>query len=163
MLTQYSKDMERVITALDICRKFHEGQVDKCGQPYWLHPFTVAFRTFTGHTTSDVIVGLLHDIVEDTSLSLDELCTLIELTDEEKSALDLLTRKKHIPYAEYIDLILESGNMLAMEVKRNDLLHNIQLSRFSSAGLEITNADVRRANKYSEAIQKLTKKLGGEW
>ena len=48
-LTKRSKDMERLMTALELCRKLHASQVDKCGQPYWIHPFTVAMRGFTGY------------------------------------------------------------------------------------------------------------------
>ena len=49
MLTQRSKDMERLMTALELCCKLHADQTDKCGQPYWIHPFTVAMRGFTGY------------------------------------------------------------------------------------------------------------------
>lgn len=162
MLTQYSKDMERVIKALNLCRALHEGQVDKCGQPYWIHPFTVAMRIFTGHNQnviSNMIVGLLHDIPEDTGMSVEALATLIELTDEEKSALNLLTRKKEIAYDEYINSIVESENKLAIEVKLDDLLHNMNLSRLADVGIEITSADADRANKYTKAAEKLLVKL----
>ena len=103
MLTQYSKDMERVIRALNLCRNLHEGQVDKCGQPYWIHPFTVAMRSFTGYNrnenqTSTMIVGLLHDIPEDTGIAVGVLTTLIDLTDKEQEALELLTRKNGTSY-----------------------------------------------------------------
>lgn len=162
MLTQYSKDMERVISALNLCRKLHEGQVDKCGQPYWIHPFTVAMRIFAGHNQnviSNMIVGLLHDVPEDTGMSVEALAKLIELTDEEKQALDLLTRKDGVSYDEYINSIIESGSKLAIEVKLDDLLHNMNLSRLVDADIEITSADADRSKKYTNAAQKLLVKL----
>jgi (p)ppGpp synthase/HD superfamily hydrolase len=162
MLTQYSKDMERVIQALNLCRNLHEGQTDKCGQPYWIHPFTVAFRGFSGYNHSiipNIIVGLLHDIPEDTGMSVDALATLIELTDEEKSALDLLTRKDGVSYNEYVNSIVESGNKIAIDVKLDDLLHNMDLNRFTDAGLKVMLADEQRHAKYHKTFEKLYAKL----
>lgn len=162
MLTQYSKDMERVMKALNLCRTLHEGQKDKCGQPYWIHPFTVAMRVFAGHNQnviSNMVVGLLHDIPEDTGMSIEALATLIELTDEEKQALDLLTRKDDMSYDQYIDSIIESESKLAIEVKLDDLLHNMNLNRLVDAGMEITSKDADRSKKYTDAAQKLLAKL----
>lgn len=168
MITQYSKDMERVIIALNLCRKFHEGQTDKCGQPYWTHPFTVAKQGFDDNDFSHVVVGLLHDVPEDTEISVEELATLIELTDEEIDALKLLTRNKNISYDQYIDSIANSNNIVAMTVKRDDLLDNMDLVRFIDAKIPITSADKVRALKYtkkfeqiSEAIDKLQNKKEG--
>jgi hypothetical protein len=162
MLTQYSEDMERVIRALNLCRTLHKGQVDKCGQPYWIHAFTVGMRIFNGHnknTISNMIVGLLHDIPEDNGITIEALATLIELTDEEKLALNLLTRKDGVPYDKYIDSILESGCTLAVEVKLEDLLHNMNMDRFEDAGVEITHKDDQRFYKYSKYATKLIEKL----
>lgn len=159
MLTQRSKDMERLMTALELCRKLHAGQVDKCGQPYWIHPFTVAMRGFTGYSNdqpiSFAIVGLLHDIPEDTGMSVDALAELIELTDEEVAALKLLTRQDGMSYSQYIDSILESSNEIAINVKLDDLLHNMNLYRFTEADIRITDRDINRVNKYEKAFDKL--------
>ena len=159
MLTQRSKDMERLMMALELCRTLHAGQVDKCGQPYWIHPFTVAIRGFTGYSNdqpiSFAIVGLLHDIPEDTGMSVDALAELIELTDEEVAALKLLTRQDGMSYSQYIDSILESRNEIAINVKLDDLLHNMNLDRFTEADIRITNLDINRVNKYEKAFDKL--------
>ena len=158
-LTQRSKDMERLMTALELCHKLHAGQVDKCDQPYWIHPFTVAMRGFTGYgdvkSISYVIVGLLHDIPEDTGMAVEALAQLIELTDEEIAALKLLTRQNGMFYTEYIDSIMESENEIAINVKIEDLLHNMNLDRFTEAGIAITNWDKNRFDKYKEAFDKL--------
>ena len=159
MLTQRSKDMERLMTALELCRKLHAGQVDKCGQPYWIHPFTVAMSYFSGYgdvkSISCTIVGLLHDIPEDTGMAVEALAQLIELADEEIAALKLLTRQDGVSYDEYIDSIGESGNEIAIDVKLYDLLHNMNLDRFTEASITITNRDKNRFDKYEKAFDKL--------
>ena len=159
MLTQRSKNMERLMTALELCRKLHAGQVDKCGQPYWIHPFTVAMNCFSGYgdvkSISFAIVGLLHDVPEDTGMAVEALAQLIELTDEEIAALKLLTRQDGVSYDEYIDSIGESGNEIAINVKLYDLLHNMNLDRFTEANITITNRDKNRFDKYEKAFDKL--------
>ena len=159
MLTQRSKNMERLMTALELCRKLHAGQVDKCGQPYWIHPFTVAMSYFSEYrdvkSISFAIVGLLHDIPEDTGMAVEALAQLIELTDEEIAALKLLTRQDGVSYDEYIDSIGESGNEIAIYVKLYDLLHNMNLDRFTEANITITNRDKNRFDKYEKAFDKL--------
>jgi (p)ppGpp synthase/HD superfamily hydrolase len=163
MKTQRTKDMQRLMDALDICRKFHINQTDKCGQPYWIHPFTVGMMNFNGYTNekaiSYAIVGLLHDIPEDTGMSVKVLETLIGLTEEEVAALWLLTRTKNMSYDEYIDSIIKSGNEIALNVKCHDLLHNMNLDRFTEAGITITDKDEARHNKYRKALDKLIIKI----
>ena len=158
-LTQRSKDMERLMTAIELCCKLHAGQTDKCGQPYWIHPFTVAMNCFSGYGDvkyiSRAIVGLLHDIPEDTGMSVDAILQLIELTDEEIAALKLLTRQNGMSYSQYIDSIGESGNEIAIDVKLYDLLHNMNLNRFTEAGIAITDQDKNRFDKYEKAFDKL--------
>ena len=164
MKTQRTKDIQRLMDALDLCRKCHINQVDKCGQPYWIHPFTVGMQNFSGYgsntrSISYVIVGLLHDIPEDTELSVDDVATLIELTEEEITALRLLTHTKNIPYDEYIDSITESGNDIALIVKLHDCLHNMDLSRFDEANIPITYKDEKREEKYQKTLDKLYDKI----
>ena len=159
MLTQRSKDMERLMTALELCHKLHAGQVDKCDQPYWIHPFTVAMRGFTGYSNdrpvSYAIVGLLHDIPEDTGMAVESLTQLMELTDKEIDALKLLTRQEGVSYNEYINSIIESGNEIAINVKIYDLLHNMNFDRFTEADVKITDKDIKRCKKYAKSFDKL--------
>lgn len=157
MKTQRTKDMERLMEALSLCRRLHDDQKDKCGQPYWIHPFTVGMRSFTGYDSniSYCIVGMLHDIPEDTGMSVEALATLIKLTDEEIEALKLLTRQDDISYDEYINSILESENNVAMVVKLDDLLHNMNLNRLTEAGIAVTDRDEIRTEKYRKAFDKL--------
>lgn len=161
--TQRTKDMERLWYALHLCYDLHAEQTDKCGQPYWIHPFTVAMRGFTGYndgkSLSYAIVGLLHDVPEDTGMSVEALATLIELTNEEIEALKLLTRQDSVSYDEYIDSIVDSNNEIAIVVKLDDLLHNGNLNRFTEAGIDISKKDKKRADKYTAAFYKLHTKV----
>ena len=163
MLTQRSKDMERMMTALKLCRELHADQTDKCGQPYWIHPFTVAMRGFTGYANNQsisfAIVGLLHDVPEDTGMAVEALVGLIELTDEEMTALKLLTHQDGMSYNEYIDSIIKSGNEIAINVKLDDLLHNMNLNRLTEAGVIITDYDIKRNEKYKKSFNKLLANL----
>lgn len=164
-MTQHSKDMERLMKAIFWCKELHDNQTDKCGQPYWIHPFTVAMRGFTGYggtfEISRAIVGLMHDVPEDTRTPVSAIAKILGLTDEEQEALDLLTHKDGTTYSEYIDSIIESGNRIAMEVKLDDLLHNMNLNRFSDVNMALTVKDEKRYKKYDAAFNKLLVKLKG--
>ena len=115
--------------ALQIAIEAHEGQKDKVGTPYVLHPITVGFM---GENEAEMIVGFLHDVVEDTSVSIEDLEKAFDkdITD----ALRLLTHDKSEPYWTYVDRRKNSGNKLALAVKTNDLKHNI--IRGTIAGLD---------------------------
>ncbi len=115
--------------AFQIAIEAHEGQKDKVGKPYVLHPITVGFM---GENEAEMIVGFLHDVVEDTSVSIEDLEKAFDngITD----ALRLLTHDKSEPYWTYVDRIKNSGNKLALAVKTNDLKHNI--IRGTIAGLD---------------------------
>ncbi len=115
----------RVRKAFEIAKKAHAGQLDKAGTDYIFHPMTVALN-FCGDTSA-MIVGLLHDVVEDTEITFEDL-QKIPLIDEELQALKLLTHDKKISYPDYIAKI--KTNALAKKVKYRDLNHNLDYSRF---------------------------------
>lgn len=165
MKIQHTHDMERLWSALTLMKELHDGQTDKCGQPYWIHPFTVAMRGFTGYYNGQVsttIVGLLHDILEDTNITEQELLCRFPMKIDEIEALELLTRKDEMSYDDYITSIIESGNEIAMLVKLDDLLHNANLNRMLDAGIEITERDERRTEKYKKAFDRLHKAINKE-
>ncbi|MGN0301694.1 MAG: HD domain-containing protein [Anaerotardibacter sp.] len=110
--------------ALRIAYNAHAGQVDACGQPYIFHPFHLAEQMPDEMTTC---VALLHDVVEDTSLAFEDLAQ--DFPGEVIDALRLLTRKKGQDYFEYIEAL--KHNPLAKTVKRADLAHNLDITRFS--------------------------------
>ena len=123
-------------------KKAHEGQFDKGGHPYYLHPKTVALM---GKTEEEQIVGYLHDVVEDTDYTFDDLREL-GINDECLEALELLTHKKSEPYEEYVKRI--KTNELARKVKINDLTNNMDLSRLTN----VTDKDLERVEKYKRCL-----------
>ncbi|MBQ4520523.1 MAG: HD domain-containing protein [Bacteroidaceae bacterium] len=111
--------------ALRIAIEAHEGQKDLDGNPVILHPLTVGLA---GHNREEIVAGLLHDVVEDTDFTFEEL--LKRGVDESiVDALQLLTHSKDIPYNEYVEHIAQSGNDVAIHVKYNDLCHNLKRGR----------------------------------
>lgn len=128
--------------AYEVAKKAHLGQVDKAGVDYIKHPKTVA--SFV-KTDEEKAVAYLHDVVEDTKLTLLDLeelgfsKTIIE-------AVDILTKKKEQDYQSYLNLV--KTNELARVVKLADLRHNSDLTRLS----KITTKHIERNKKYRSAI-----------
>ena len=136
---------ERVRRAYETAQAAHFGQVDKSGVEYINHPLTVAENV--GENISAIIVALLHDVAEDTNITIAELKKKIPLTDEETQALELLTHDKNIPYLDYVTKI--KSNDLARIVKTADLKHNSDLSRIKNP----TQKDFARLEKYNAALK----------
>lgn len=159
MKTQHTHDMERLWSALILMRELHSGQTDKCGQPYWIHPFTVAMSKLMipmdGEDISTAIVGLLHDVLEDADITEQELLRRFPMKIDEIEALELLTRKDGVSYDDYITSIIESDNKIAVYVKLYDLMHNSSLDRLREAGVPITDKDRSRTEKYKKARDRL--------
>jgi (p)ppGpp synthase/HD superfamily hydrolase len=124
----------------------HRGQLDKAGQPYILHPLRVMLRL---KTTKERIVGVLHDVVEDCGVTLDELREL-GYPEEVVVALEALTKREGENYDDFIDRILEAS-VLAQHVKIADLEDNSDLSRLET----VTASDEARAAKYERALARL--------
>lgn len=117
-----------IIEILEFATKKHSGQVDKSNIPYILHPVRVAFRL---DKMDERIVALLHDILEDTDATIEELKEL-GLTDVMIDAIMLLTRPKDMTYMEYIKRLAD--NSLACKVKLADLEDNMDPERIKNAG-----------------------------
>ena len=132
--------------ALKLSFEAHKNQVDKSGMPYVYHPFHLAEQMTTEET---VIVALLHDVVEDTDYSLDDLKTM-GFPEKVIEALALMTHDKSVPYMEYVAKIKD--NPIARAVKLADLKHNSDLTRLDNADQKA----IDRVNKYKEAIMVLT-------
>lgn len=134
----------RVRRAYETASKAHQGQVDKAGVEYFNHPLTVAANV--GENPSAIIVALLHDVAEDTPLTLEDLAREIPLTADEAQALKLLTHDDDTPYLDYVKRI--KANDLARGVKVADLKHNSDLSRIDNP----TPKDLARVEKYTTAL-----------
>ena len=131
--------------AMKLCYEAHQGQVDKSGIPYVFHPIHVAEQMSDEATT---IVALLHDVVEDTDYTLDDL-TRMGFDDTVTDALALLTHKKGVPYLEYVAKL--KNNPIARAVKLADLRHNSDLSRLD----EMDEKAKSRLETYKTAIELL--------
>ena len=131
--------------AMKIAYKVHDGQVDKAGLPYIFHPIHLAEQM---DTEEECIVALLHDVVEDTDVTFEDLEK--EFSQTVIDALKLLTHDKSVDYMEYEKKI--KNNPIARNVKLADLKHNSDMTRL----LSVTEKDIERYNKYQKAIQILS-------
>ena len=115
----------QVELALEIAVKAHKGQRDLDGKPVILHPLTVAMK---GNNENEIVAGLLHDVVEDTDWTFDDLLEA-GITREVVEALRLLTHGEGEEYLDYVQRIANSHNPIAINVKCNDLEHNLERGR----------------------------------
>lgn len=129
--------------AMNIAYEAHKGQADKCGVPYIYHPVHLAEQM---DDEASVCAALLHDVVEDTSLTFEDL-EAEGYGGEIIEALRLLTHDDAVPYMDYVRNI--KANPVARKVKLADLKHNSDLTRFDV----LTEWDKVRAAKYEEAIK----------
>lgn len=132
--------------AMRIAYDAHLGQTDKCGQPYIFHPFHLA-EQMKDETT--VCIALLHDVVEDTSVTLTELAQ--EFPSEIIEALRLLTRQDGENYFEYIKAL--RSNAAARTVKLADLAHNSDLTRMTGCQCATSEKIVSLQKRYAKARQ----------
>ena len=109
--------------ALKLCFEAHKDQVDKCGMPYVFHPYHLAEQM----TDEDTITAaLLHDVVEDTHYTLEDLEKL-GFSPQVLEAVALLTHADDVPYLEYVAKL--KHNPIAKAVKLADLDHNSDMTR----------------------------------
>lgn len=128
--------------ALKISFEAHKNQLDKSGIPYVYHPYEVA----TGVSTeAEICVALLHDVVEDTLITFEDLIAE-GFKNEIIDALRIMTHNENTPYFDYVRKIKQ--NPIAKNVKLADLKHNSTISRFDI----VTDDDIERLNKYQCAI-----------
>jgi (p)ppGpp synthase/HD superfamily hydrolase len=132
--------------AIDIATNAHSGQVDKAGQPYIGHPLRVMNM---GATDEEKIVGVLHDVVEDSDWTFKQLAGEgfpTEIID----ALRCVTKlSEDEPYDKFIQRV--KSNPLAVKVKINDLTDNMDICRLAY----ISEKDVKRLRKYLKAYKQL--------
>lgn len=134
--------------AMKIAYAAHHGQVDKSNTPYIFHPAHLAEQM---DDEFSCCVALLHDTVEDTDITLEQLRA--EFPPEVTDAVALLTHEKGTDYFDYVRAI--AANPIAVKVKLADLAHNSDQTRCADAGLsEERLASLRE--KYRKAREILT-------
>ena len=132
--------------ALRLCFDAHKEQTDKTGMPYVFHPFHLAEQMTDEIST---VCALLHDVVEDTDYTLEDLSKM-GYPSEVINVLKLLTHDPEVPYFDYVKAI--SANPIAKQVKLADLAHNSDVTRLD----EIDDKAVARTEKYKKAIALLS-------
>lgn len=150
-------DLQRAIA---IAVEAHDGQTDKGGAPYILHPLRIMMSL---KTEDEMIVGVLHDVVEDcadkgftweyleqqgfSETVLNALKTVTKTPEEEKHFKSLSGQDRIDAYLEFVSRA--KANPIGKRVKRVDIFDNLNVSRIS----ELTQKDLDRLNQYKKAIE----------
>lgn len=148
-ITTFHKMFLKIILdrAKAIATSAHEGQVDKAGKPYIEHPLRVMNM---GKTVEEKIVGVLHDVVEDSEWTFE----MLEKEGMPKEVVDALKCVTKLSEDEDYDHFIArvKTNPLAVKVKLNDLKDNMDITRLG----KVTEKDLPRLNKYIRAYKQLT-------
>ena len=135
--------------AILIAAEAHKGQTDKAGQPYILHLTRVMLK---GETDEEKICGILHDILEDTNYTKDQLINE-GFSENVINAIEAVTKVDGENYQAFIDRIAQ--DKLAIKVKLNDLEDNMDVKRLKT----LTEKDAERITKYIRSYDYLKNKL----
>jgi len=135
--------------AIALAVEKHRGQKDKTGAPYILHPLRVLFRLDWDAPEAAKIAAVLHDVVEDTDVTLEALRER-GFCEEAIAAIALLTRREEDSYEQFIERVLP--NPLARKVKRADLEDNMDLRRLRGVG----EKERERLDRYRAAWARIT-------
>jgi (p)ppGpp synthase/HD superfamily hydrolase len=137
--------MSNLEKALEIALQAHRGQKDRYGEPYILHPLRVMVRV---QTKEQKIVALLHDVVEDSSMTIEQL-KQTGFTSVILKAVQALTKNPGEDYMDYIRRTEKTN--LSLTVKIADLEDNMDLTRCN----QLKPEDLKRMNKYLNAWKHL--------
>ncbi len=135
--------------AILIATNAHNGQIDKAGMPYILHPLRVMMNV---DSMEEKIVAVLHDVVEDTFITLKDIENT-GFSSEVVAALDAITRRDGESYERFIVRVMT--NKTACIVKLADLEDNMDLSRLEV----VSDDDIKRLEKYKKAHERIRKHL----
>ncbi len=138
--------------ALAIAVQAHRGQVDKAGEPYIMHPLRVMMRVTT---PVERIVAVLHDVVEDSPTTLDDL-RAAGFGEEIVRAVDHLSRRDGETYEDYVERAAQDP--LAHRVKLADLEDNMTITRLQTLDARA----VERLGRYMRAYRRLTGESPGD-
>lgn len=140
--------MPMIELALSIAVDAHQGQIDKLGQPYILHPLRVMHRC---RGEAAMVAAVLHDVVEDTDWTFDRL-RAEGFTDAVVDAVEALTKREGEPYVDFVERA--KANPVAREVKLADVSDNLDPARLS----KVDDPAVRQklVDKYLDAYHRLT-------
>ena len=141
-----------IYKSLEIVTKLFNDKTDKGGFPYVIHLLKV-YSNVSDYL--EKVCALLHDVIEDTDVTYDDLKE-VGFNNDVIEILTILTKLKGEDYRDYIDRIINSGNFHAMNIKLSDLRHNMDSSRIKNP----TPNDYERITKrYEPAYEKISNKL----
>ena len=154
--------MSSLEKAISIAVEAHNGQFDKGGNPYVLHPLRVMMAL---NTNDEMIVGVLHDVVEDCSEKgvgwarlkqegfsetvLDALRSVTKTPEEETELKSLAGEGRTSAYLRFVSRA--KANQIGRNVKRSDISDNLNVTRMGS----LTEKDLQRLNQYKRALELL--------
>ena len=137
--------MSLIEKSLKIALKAHTGQVDKANQPYILHPIRVMNEM---NNEIEMSAAILHDVVEDSSLSFEQLQEK-GISKEVVEILRHLTKSRKESYDEFIERVMK--NKVAVKVKIEDIKDNMDINRLPN----VSEVDLNRLQKYHRALKRL--------
>ena len=147
MKTPKDRFMSTLQRAIEIATEAHKGQFDKAGRDYIEHPLRVMEM---GKTEEEKIIGVLHDVVEDTPWTFEAL-EAEGFAPEIIAVLKCVTKvSENENYDDFIERVKK--NPLAVAVKINDLSDNMDIRRLPY----LSDKDIKRLKKYLKAYKKLT-------
>jgi len=132
--------------AIEIAVEAHKGQKDKAGIPYVLHPLRLMFKM---ESNNEKIAALLHDVVEDSDWTLDDL-KKEGFNSDVIEAVSLLTRDEKDSYDEFVQKTV--SNPISKNVKIADINDNLDLNRLNV----IMDKDIARIKKYHRILKSIT-------
>jgi (p)ppGpp synthase/HD superfamily hydrolase len=135
--------------AIAIATQAHAGQVDKAGKPYVEHPLFVMKQV---NSLEEKIVAVLHDAIEDSDLTLENLRSA-GFPEGLLEAIAAITKTEGEAYEAYLERVM--GNAIALRVKIADVSHNLDLGRIAHP----TEKDLQRIEKYKKVLIQLRSHL----
>ena len=137
---------------LELVLKLFNGKLDKSGIPYIVH----LMKVYEGVSDyQEKIVALMHDILEDTDITYDDLKEF-GYDEELLLILKYLTKEKGEYYPDYIDRLISSNNIHVLNIKLSDLKHNMDITRIKNP---TANDYLRIEQRYMPAYNKILDKL----
>ncbi len=142
--------------AIILVNELFKNITDKQGHPYIEHLYYVSNHL---ETYEEKVVGLLHDVIEDTYIN-EKVLLELKFPKNIVEAVSLLTRNKEISYDDYIDSIIQSNNLLAIKVKKVDMMHNMNKERLAALDENVRKKLEKKYIKNYQKINNILEKRG---
>lgn len=154
-ITLIKREDDLLNKAIILVNDLFKNVTDKQGKPYIEHLYYVSNNL---ENYEEKIVGMLHDVIEDTYVDEDLLLTFGFPKNIVNSVL-LLTRNKEISYDEYIENIIKSNDLIALKVKKADMMHNMNKERLDALEENIRKKlEKKYTNNYKKIVNNLEKR-----